>query len=409
MDRDRVLSDPEFHSKWINSKDGHRVTINQPSNFTNTIWMFGGSALANVEVPDDLTIPSYLQGEFKNQNIRVENYGYAGAQIKHQFAKLKSLPTKPGDVVIFYDGINESIAALIMKKDINPADDKIAEHDLTESFSGTKKLLVVFLQKTREFLNSKSFFRFWFGDDPIFILQNQVPDHLLASTTINSIQTNMDLQLTSLIKDVNAYCKERGIIFIHVFQPILNLTTQHTAYEEQLLKAPSIIPLSFDYAFKLSGKTFQNVNKKLVDDKILSYNFVNALEKRELGQEVFLDYGHLNHIGNMLIAKKLQIAILDTKLNFASKPYWELFQSLDSVVTDHEKAKKINFKINIEPVCKLLPNGVFKSKDPAKDLESAELQICQQFFTEDGYCEHDQAFWKRVLIRGMLDTNCRKN
>jgi hypothetical protein len=406
LDKKNSLFVQDFNSKFINSKEGHRFTPDQPKNPEKTIWMFGGSSLANVEVPDSMTIPSYLQNEFVKKNIKVENYGYAGAQINHQFQKLKTLKTHPGDLIIFYDGINESIASMIMQHDLNPTSDSISESELTASFSGFKKFIVSNLQRLRQFLNAVHFFRFWFGDDPIFILQNQVPDHLTNPTTIKNIQYKMENQLLKQLVEINQYCKENQLIFIHVFQPILNLTTHQTSYEKKLILQPSIIPKTFDIAFQNSSIVFQNLTSKLNLEKIQSYDLTNSLGGRKINEEIFLDYGHLNHYGNELISKQIIQIIEKSQFTYSLKPYIDLFHSLDGIVVDHVKASNFKLKQNIKNVCDIVPKEILNSPQFVEDLLNWEEKISDIFFTNKSG-DRDQYYWQRVLLRWMIELNCR--
>src|SRR5258708_6822770 len=51
----------DVQGKWFNVSDGKRVTTDQPSTFANRIYLFGGSTVFDQEVPDELTVASYLQ------------------------------------------------------------------------------------------------------------------------------------------------------------------------------------------------------------------------------------------------------------------------------------------------------------------------------------------------------------
>lgn len=412
LNAEGVLYTPEFESKWINSKNGQRFTTDLPPSFTKTIYIFGGSSLANVEVPDHSTIPSYLQRKFQVDKIRVVNLGYAGAQIKHQFQKLKSIKTNKGDLIIFYDGINESIAHMLLRGGMNPVSDQKTETQLINIFEGPKKRYVKILQKIRNYLNSINFFTYWFGSDPIFLLQNNVPNHLQSEQSVQQLQLTLNEELISDLKEVKKYCDQNGLIFMHIFQPILTENPSNTSYEKMLLNRSSIIPKSFNLAFKYSLPVFEDVSKKLKFMKINSINMTHFLDKRVSYSEVYLDYGHLNHEGNEFVASEIYNEILLSDFDALYSPYIKIFNSLDNVLTDHEKADKVVFSQKSEGLCHLFAQYIDLKNLTVDKILDADEKICSQVIgpilkQQKNFCEHDQVYWKRALIRWTVDKSCR--
>jgi lysophospholipase L1-like esterase len=103
----------EYRSQTINvSEEGVRLTpFNDPSpGFT--AFVFGGSTMLGVGVPDWGTIPAYLSKQLKDAQIRHEivNYGsgwWTSSQSVIQLVSCLEQGQRP-DVVVFYDGINEA-------------------------------------------------------------------------------------------------------------------------------------------------------------------------------------------------------------------------------------------------------------------------------------------------------------
>ena len=94
-----------------------RVTKFQPLQYKNTIHIFGGSTIFSGEVPDENTIPSFLQKKINDSNIsyKVNNYGVSSVTAKHQFERLKNMvEIKKGDIVIFYDGANDVLQKIYL-------------------------------------------------------------------------------------------------------------------------------------------------------------------------------------------------------------------------------------------------------------------------------------------------------
>jgi|HubBroStandDraft_6_1064221.scaffolds.fasta_scaffold111577_3 lysophospholipase L1-like esterase len=118
----RLWGVTEWHSRYINNDsvadDFWRRTIN-PANcpLTNsvTVWTFGGSTMYGSGVPDWATIPSYLSRELNagaEHCLMVYNFGVEGYVTAQELILLEEQLTAGGhpDMVIFYDGINDSMA-----------------------------------------------------------------------------------------------------------------------------------------------------------------------------------------------------------------------------------------------------------------------------------------------------------
>ena len=108
---------PRNKTPTINVQDGYRVTWTAPPDPTKdeiVVFMFGGSTLYGIEVPDDLTIASLvaknLNDQIEGRRVIVRNYGVSGFVIDnevHLLLKLLAAGERP-DVVAFYDGLNET-------------------------------------------------------------------------------------------------------------------------------------------------------------------------------------------------------------------------------------------------------------------------------------------------------------
>jgi lysophospholipase L1-like esterase len=118
----RLWGVTEWHSKYTNNDSGAqgvlRRTIN-PGNCSSPnavkVWMFGGSTMYGLGAPDWATLPSYLSRELNigaSNCVIVSNFGVEGYVVAQELILLEE-QLKSGahpDVVIFYDGINDSMA-----------------------------------------------------------------------------------------------------------------------------------------------------------------------------------------------------------------------------------------------------------------------------------------------------------
>ena len=106
-----------YKGKFVNvSEAGFRVGKGQgpwpPSPNSYNIFIFGGSTTFSYGVPDDESLPSYLQEELARRtgrDIRVYNFGcgyYHSTQERARFMEMLAAGWRP-DFVIFMDGIND--------------------------------------------------------------------------------------------------------------------------------------------------------------------------------------------------------------------------------------------------------------------------------------------------------------
>src|SRR5579859_5472913 len=114
-DKTILLLPKDFSGKYFNVANGIRKTAFQPQNYQHTIYVVGGSAIYDSEVPDEYTLPSQLQQLFNTQDgnkYRIENLGSITVNLVQQVARLKTVHLDQGDIVIFYDGVNDVVESL---------------------------------------------------------------------------------------------------------------------------------------------------------------------------------------------------------------------------------------------------------------------------------------------------------
>ena len=110
-----------FHGKYININDqGIRYTWNKssaPSVQQVKIFMFGGSTMWGTGARDDFTIPSLVSQKLKakgNSDVWITNFGESGFVSTQELIAL-ILELRKGhvpDIAVFYDGVNDTFAAL---------------------------------------------------------------------------------------------------------------------------------------------------------------------------------------------------------------------------------------------------------------------------------------------------------
>lgn len=119
----RLWSVTYWQGKYINNDQGVRGVWRRTINPANcdaphkmTVWIFGGSTMYGTAVPDWATIPSYLSRELNGRSddcVVVSNFGVEGYVTDQELILLGEQLKAGGhpDIVIFYDGVNDSSLA----------------------------------------------------------------------------------------------------------------------------------------------------------------------------------------------------------------------------------------------------------------------------------------------------------
>lgn len=106
-----------FRGRFVNvAEAGYRYSRDQgswpPAQDQYTVFVFGGSTTFGYGLPDDQTVPSFLQEDLRratDRNVRVYNFGrssYVSGQERALFEQLLIEGHVP-DLAIFIDGLNE--------------------------------------------------------------------------------------------------------------------------------------------------------------------------------------------------------------------------------------------------------------------------------------------------------------
>lgn len=112
MYRQSAEGGPDQETSVPAGSDGSlRRTTDQPAVSTRRVLLFGGSTTACAEVADAQTWPSALQRALGGtaSTWRVENHGKSAATAANRATALESIADlAPGDLVVFYVGVNDA-------------------------------------------------------------------------------------------------------------------------------------------------------------------------------------------------------------------------------------------------------------------------------------------------------------
>jgi hypothetical protein len=90
--------------------DGWRCTTDQPSSPHRALYLYGGSTVLCIEVPDKETLASHLQRHIAtiDPTIAVQNRGISGATVAGSVRSMDVGELGPLDLVVAYFGVNDA-------------------------------------------------------------------------------------------------------------------------------------------------------------------------------------------------------------------------------------------------------------------------------------------------------------
>jgi lysophospholipase L1-like esterase len=266
-----IILPGNFKGTYINIQDHRRHTTGQPADAEHIVYLFGGSTIFNIEVPDEHTVASNLQILF-NQTFpgeyRVENMGVLGLTSGEELKRLQTLSLHEGDIVIFFDGINDII------------------RNLEYSGSGLLKTL------------DKSYLYKFFLKT---LIQRWIPKYQLPN--LDQIQADY----SNNIQRSERTASQQGAHFFHFLQPNIYFIEHPSEYEQAIINSLEKDYPGWEIGIVTGYDALRTAQQELLKAGLSSYDlrFILSHENRGEGQEIFFDDVHVNHVGNRIIAEAI--------------------------------------------------------------------------------------------------------
>ena len=268
-----------IEGEYCSMTNGIRRTTDNPPplKVKQNIYLFGGSTMFCVEVPDRLTISSFLQRSFRllSGSNQVVNCGFPGATAVDRYQMLMEVvEIKHGDVVIFYFGDNDSGW-------IDHRSGKLSQQ-LVPFYIRALKGLADFGSETARWMygafSPRSFRKF---------------SRLAVADTIEALN------------EVHKYCLSKGASIVAILQPNIYTLRTKSEYEKILEKRFS---QDMNTIIIEAYKQYEEWVETVPYGVSATHIFDNA------PAPVFLDWGHTNARGSELIAKFIYNEMLERNL-----------------------------------------------------------------------------------------------
>lgn len=212
---DGIVVPLDYSGKYCNIVNSYRVTSNQPSEYKSTIYIFGGSSIFGAEVPDELTVSSYLQRILirDSRKYKVVNAGVSGATALEALVRLKSIPLKGGDIVLFVDGWNDTVKIIYSRDDI-------------QNFRQTQSFQFDFPTFVRRYMKYSATLQYL---DKTFMTQHTLSCCYDVTKTTTAIGAYFNE-----VERARTFVNQRGADFAHFLQPNLFSKNRLNVYEHGL-------------------------------------------------------------------------------------------------------------------------------------------------------------------------------
>lgn len=301
--------------QYVNvDQDGSRVTaFNSDDPEALRIWMIGGSTTWGMGVPDRETIPSRLARLFNDAGVptRVLNLGHTGfVSTQEVLGLLRELQKREApDIFVVYDGLNEGLG-LAERPDLpNPHYLMGRVSGLFESREvarapGTKGLAMGVLATTGYYRLAQSLrSRFGVGTDahpaatPDRPFRNAADIPTVAARSVGILLENY--RLMQALADGQGF----PCFFFHQPHPGVGAKPLH-ASEVEILAAVNDDPES-RWILEFSREQNRIFRERLAAHETPDGVFDVSDIFAEVARPLYLDWAHLSHAGNRLVAAKL--------------------------------------------------------------------------------------------------------
>ncbi len=290
-----ILIPNDYRGRFYNVVDGNRRTTDQPEAFEHRILMFGGSTMYDAEVPDDFTISSSLQ-RLVNQRFpgkyHVVNYGVDSANARQQLARLETTDLRAGDVVVFYDGFNESYNGVYLDN----LDSTIYDAIYT-TYERSSLFAKAIYQLNAQLRRRSQLVREFFTAPP------RLPDHMKTAAVVEDLANKTDAEYERVLVDAHRYVTSKDASFVHFLQPNLFSRPELTPYEAGLVDNHYLVFPGVDSSIRATYPLFRDTVEELRRTGVESFDLSSVLDARSSPQEEFyLDFVHVTEKANAKVA-----------------------------------------------------------------------------------------------------------
>ena len=288
----------DYSGQYFNIKDGFRVTTDIPKLAERRVLLFGGSTLFGQEVPDHHTIASYLQRMLNEsgQPLEVRNFGLPGMNAEQQVEILRRVGVREGDIVLFYHGVND-IFYVVFGGAEQGWRKGVPVFRPVQKLSPVAQWMAAWHKKLKNYSYT--------ADLALDIFDRSTPSTISDDEELQRGVRIAARRFKGAIVSAEELVRQSGAEFKHYLQPTIYDLPQLTAYESKLIRNYLQTPPGVEKAFRIGYPELDSVSQTLAKEGIAYRSIVDTFNHRAGSGEIFLDFCHVNHEGNRLIAQRI--------------------------------------------------------------------------------------------------------
>lgn len=289
----------DVRRRYVSTSGNHRVTTFTPDKYKNTVYLLGGSTTFCQEVPDALTIASQLQffmNRFQGGGFKIENFGTPGQMLFQQNQVLESLEKsiRPGDIVVFYDGGNDIHQSVYFN---NPQGVAVLKEENFQRLD--------FLKKMTHFIPALEHLEIV---KTLRVMQEAKPPTYLADTAkMNEIIARFVRNQRLELEKAKTLSESHGAKFYHFNQPYIFTKSKLTENERLFVENPRVTFAGTEKGMRLGSEARAALLRSLKAEGFETFDLRNAFD--DLTSDIYLDWIHVNYLGNGKIAEKIYAAL----------------------------------------------------------------------------------------------------
>jgi len=280
----------DFSGKYFHSRDGVRVTTDQPDGAQRRILIFGSSTVYSSEVPDSLTISSLLQRKLNAggfQRIAVFNYGLSAVTTEQILDRLRNTELKTNDIVVFYHGAQDIYQGVLLGR---------VDNNILDENRRSPLLIKALFQ-----LAKYSYFAQYLY---LRMEENFSYAHLQDSAAVDRAAEATAVRVRKNVEAAAKYTQQRGGRFLDALEPTIFTLAHHGEAEENLARRGGkqwrALAIAFTAGYPKLRDAFAGVDFPHED-------WSSAFD--DIGIPIHLDFCHVTERGNEAIAVKIMNAL----------------------------------------------------------------------------------------------------
>jgi lysophospholipase L1-like esterase len=286
--------------------EGLRKTINgaAPADKPTKVFMFGGSTLWGLGAGDKDTIPSAFAREVARNRINCEvvNYGQY-AYVSTQGVVELMMQLQQGnipDVVVFYDGTNDTFGAFQLGVPGLPHDEIYREKEF-----GLLRRPELYTVATQSAIRNLATVRFLDGTLKRFgwrrdAIQAVSMEHAKPMADKKALARAVAQTYFNNVKLVQTLSQTYGFKCVFYWQPVLFTKPHRTEYEQRSLEMDNYPGMKEFYL-----DTYAALQQCAADlPKDLAFHDLSAIF-RDVREPIFVDFNHMGDKGNNIIARRM--------------------------------------------------------------------------------------------------------